>query len=114
MSKPDYQANDPKGWCGDAKRGAALGRPAIHDPDFKGHLHVQEIPLEDGYDENGTYFGEGRPLYWVANHLYTIDYMIRADDHADVLKQVKEKCPKVKGITVISPPTLRFVQESAS
>ena len=28
--RPDYTTNDPKGWCGDPARGAALGRPSYH------------------------------------------------------------------------------------
>src|SRR5690606_26966366 len=26
---PSYSTNDPKGWCGDPRRGAAMGRPSV-------------------------------------------------------------------------------------
>ena len=102
--RPDYKKNDPKGWGGDAKRGAAMGRPTIHDPAFEGHLHVREMPLDEGYDENGTYFGMGKPLYWVANEQLTVDYMIRADDFDDVNKQVREQYPRMRSMDITSAP----------
>ena len=44
-----YENNDPRGWCGDPKRGAAFGRPATHleTPEAKnaytGALLVSEV-----------------------------------------------------------------------
>jgi hypothetical protein len=83
---PNYSANDPKGWCGDPKRGAALGRPTVkdvnrHDPI---ELSVQRVHLDaGGYDRNGTYFGRSEgsdPLYWVASEDGQVDYCLRAKD----------------------------------
>lgn len=85
---PDYKSNDPQGWCGDPKRGAALGRPTVKDApkDFAGKLHLRRVHLgSGGYDSNGTYFGIGQPLWWVAADSetpgvfgYSIDFMLRA------------------------------------
>lgn len=88
MGHPSYQTNDPKGWCGDPRRGAAMGRPAILDanPDtFTGKLYLQRVRLNSGgYDRNGTYFGiSDRPLYWCADDSGEVDFMIRALDRED-------------------------------
>lgn len=77
----DYKSNDPRGWCGDPSRSAALGRPSIRDAakDFAGTIMLRQVRLDDGgYDPNGTYFGTGEPLFWFANDEGTIDEMTRA------------------------------------
>lgn len=89
MNAPSYRANDPKGWGGDPRRGAALGRPTIQEAPltFNGKLYVRHVRLDSGgYDRNGTYFGHGKPLYWIADADGTVDYMVRADDHAGAKK----------------------------
>src|SRR6478609_1738176 len=57
----DYGHNDPIGWCGDPRRGAAHGRCSYHaaDPlEWTGKLWVSQVHLDNGgYDPNGTYFG---------------------------------------------------------
>lgn len=84
---PSYKTNDPKGWMGNPKRGAEMGRPSIHlvqkegteDVPYTDRLYLRRVRLDSGgYDSNGTYFGVGNPLYWVANEDGTIDYMLRA------------------------------------
>ena len=78
---PDYKTHDPKGWCGDPKRGAALGRPTVHraPKDFNGRIYLRRIRLDSGgYDPNGTYFGAGEPLFWYSDEDGEIDGMIRA------------------------------------
>lgn len=69
---PTYEKNDPRGWCGDMRRGAALGRSTITGPrNFAGKFVLREVTLDSGgYDRLGTYFGhspvEGSRLYWYA------------------------------------------------
>lgn len=95
---PDYGYNDPRGWCGDIKRGAAFGRPTIHGPkDFSGRLTLRRIRLnQGGYDCNGTYFGAGMSLYWYADEEGTIDGMLRATDRANARAKVLAKYPNAK------------------
>jgi hypothetical protein len=95
---PDYKNNDPKGWCGDPSRGAALGRSTITGPaDFSGKLCLRKIRLDNGgYDVNGTYFGHGAPLYWYADKEGEIDGMLRASDRSDARDQVLDLYPKAK------------------
>lgn len=97
---PDYSANDPKGWCGDPSRGAALGRPTIQDEpkEYDGKLTLRKMRLDfGGYDKNGTYFGIGPPtLYWCANEDNTIDFMLRADDREEARDQVMKKYPNAR------------------
>lgn len=96
---PDYCQNDPRGWCGDPSRGAALGRATIQDEpkNWEGKLALRRSYLDSGgYDKNGTYFGKGKPLYWCANDELTIDYMLRADDRADARERVLKRYPKAK------------------
>ena len=97
---PDYNTNDPKGWCGDPKRGAALGRPTVQDEpkEWDGKLTLHRSYLDSGgYDKNGTYFGGGPPaLYWCANEELTIDFMLRADDRQAARAQVLKKYPNAR------------------
>jgi hypothetical protein len=93
---PNYATNDPKGWCGDPTRGAALGRPTIQNAplDFAGRVHVRRVRLSNGgYDRNGTYFGIGRPLYWAANEEGDIDFMLRATSRSEARKNVLARYP---------------------
>lgn len=79
---PDYRTNDPKGWCGDPSRGAALGRPSRQleaSSKYTGVLTLRRVYLNNGgYDRLGTYWGHGAPLYWCANEAGTIDFCLRA------------------------------------
>jgi len=95
---PDYKTHDPKGWCGDPKRGAALGRPTIKgDSSYSGPLALRRIRLDDGgYDPNGTYFGRGSPLYWYASDGGDIDGMLRARSRGLARAQVLELYPGAK------------------
>jgi hypothetical protein len=94
---PDYSKNDPKGWCGDPSRGAALGRVTIKDElkDYRGKLFLRHIRLNDGgYDRYGTYFGLGERLYWCANEELTVDFILRAPDRAAAIGEVLEEYPE--------------------
>jgi hypothetical protein len=99
MALPTYKANDPKGFCGDPKRGAALGRSTVTDENaaYEGRIYVRRVRISnDGYDPNGTYFGVGDPVYWFANSEGTIDFVKRAVDRNDALAHVRERYPKAK------------------
>jgi hypothetical protein len=104
-SKPDYSTHDPKGWCGDPRRGAALGRPTVKgSPGFEGKIYLRRVYLDmGGYDRNGTYFGHGNPLYWYADADGEIDGMLRAKasydwkvTRADAREQVLALYPEAK------------------
>jgi len=93
---PDYTTNDPKGWGGDPRRGAALGRPTIEGTP-KGSITVARSFLDrGGYDRNGTYFGQAAPLFWYADDECFVDAMTRAADIEDAIKIVSEKFPGVE------------------
>lgn len=98
---PSYKTNDPKGWCGNPQRGAAMGRPAIHRAprDYTGKLTLRRIRLNGDYDSNGTYFGGGPgtlPLYWYANDKGSIDAMLRAATREEAKRLIKVDYPKAK------------------
>ena len=87
----DYSTHDPKGWCGDPSRGAALGRVTIKG-EAVGGLTVRRSPLDrQGYDRNGTYFGFGLPLFWVTDEGGEVDYMERAVSAEDLAKTLNAK-----------------------
>lgn len=100
MMSPNYTRNDPKGWCGDPSRGAALGRSTIleAEEDFSDRIYLRKVRLnQGGYDSNGTYFGSGPPaLYWYSNDDGSIDAMLRAVNREDARKQVLAKYPKAR------------------
>lgn len=106
-----YKTNDPKGWGGDPKRGAALGRAPIDEPDadtYKTPLILKRVPLDEGgYDPNGTYFGrDNSNLYWLASEDGKIDRVYRARDDAAAIAYAGNlykyaKIPtRVEGLTV--------------
>lgn len=105
VSKPNYSDRDPKGWCGDSRRGAALGRGTYRGvPGYAGKITLRRVHLDQGgYDTNGTYFGHGEPLYWYACEDGDIDGMLRAVSaydtkvsRADARRQVLEMYPSSK------------------
>lgn len=116
-----YKRNDPRGWCGDPSRGAAMGRTPIKDipEDYEASdftIHVEHILLIEGYDPNGTYFGNSGPLFWVYaqaeveklatwllhkpkyTELATLDYCERFVDLEDAVRIVKETWPHARVI----------------
>lgn len=99
MTQPNYATNDPKGWCGDPKRGAAMGRGARHAEAKAASvkLTLRHMRLDNGgYDRNGTYFGIGQRLYWYANEAGDIDAVLRAHDREDAKDQIRELYPNAR------------------
>jgi len=93
---PSYKANDPRGWCGDPKRGAALGRRDVHDHDADQPIVLVVLPVRfvDGdYDINGTYWGSGEPLYWYADCNGRVDAMLRAKDRGAAIEAIRVRYP---------------------
>lgn len=92
----EYKKNDPRGWMGDPKRGAALGRKTINTlpRDYAGYIYVREVILDDGgYDCLGTYFGHGKPLWWcAANGDDHLDRVVRGTAE-DVVAELKNYFP---------------------
>lgn len=97
---PSYKTHDPKGWCGDPRRGAAMGRHTYHNapPDFAGKLVLRKMRLNGDYDVNGTYWGytRGEDIYWYADADGQIDACVRATSREDAKKQVREHYPNAK------------------
>lgn len=98
MTAPSYQTHDPRGWGGDPKRGAALGRPTYQGPpDFSGRITLRKIRLDSGgYDVNGTYWGGSatESVYWYASDDSAIDGTLWASDRAEAREKVLEWYPK--------------------
>lgn len=109
----DYKRHDPKGWCGDPRRGAALGRGAYHADDpsgWTGKLYVSRIPLDNGgYDRNGTYFGWGDPLWWVRDAESDIDFVIREPNRASALYRVALQYRKASFVRGLSEEQCRYL-----
>ena len=98
-TKPSYSTRDPKGWCGDPRRGAALGRVPLKvaDVGYTGRITLRHVRLNSGgYDENGTYFGHPNTVYWYANGEGTIDCTLRAPNRAAARAAVLAVYPKAQ------------------
>lgn len=94
---PSYQTNDPKGWMGDPRRGAAMGRDTLTGAHDGSRLTLRRIRLDaGGYDPLGAYFGIGRPLYWCASKDGQIDFMLRAESRRSAKRQVSERYPTAR------------------
>lgn len=106
--KPNYQKYDPKGWCGDPKRGAALGRARtleVDDPrEWNGRIYLRRVRMRDhgDYDYLGTYWGANiggiGDLYWCAHHddEGDIDFVVRAQNREHAKQLVLEELPKAR------------------
>jgi hypothetical protein len=103
-----YRTNDPKGWCGDPARGAALGRTDIldvpKDKPIKLVLRRLRMSADGAYDCNGTYWGCGDPLYWYAgewtesdiDNVPYVDAVLRAHNRADAKRQIRVIYPMAR------------------
>lgn len=101
---PDYEKHDPKGWCGDPSRGAALGRGTyIQEGVDKQPLYVQAVETYGGYDRNGTYFGHGDTLFWFATAGCEVDFVMRAAPGQPLQDLVPEECRGLELIRVSWP-----------
>lgn len=96
---PSYTDNDPKGWCGDPSRGAAMGRTSYHTDSqtFTGRLYLRRVRLDSGgYDPNGTYFGTGAPLFWCASDCGEIDFVLRGASREVAKREVAKRYPSAR------------------
>jgi hypothetical protein len=95
---PDYKTRDPKGWCGNPARGAALGRANLYgDSEFAGKLTLRRVYLNSGgYDSLGTYWGHGTPLYWYASDDGTVDGVVRARSRVAAKDEIREDYPNAR------------------
>jgi hypothetical protein len=94
---PSYKTHDPKGWCGDPQRGAALGRHAhkpADTPSYTGTLTIERKPLIGDYDENGTYWGGDTPLYWISSEDGAVDFCWRGPSWGHAHRAVAREFPR--------------------
>ena len=99
LTMVSYKDNDPKGWCGDPKRGAALGRHYIEGKhDYNGKIVLRQVNLDSGgYDCNGTYFGHGgEQIYWFAAVDGSIDGTLNARTREIAKNQIRKLYPNAK------------------
>lgn len=95
-----------RGWMGDPKRGAALGRVSSTPPLQAPRFYLSELRLDaGGYDAGGTYWGVGRieitSLSWRRVHrMYravtadgAAEMFFRADDREQARAKVLERYP---------------------
>ena len=123
MSTPSYQKNDPKGWCGDPSRGAAIGRHSLHTDSgsrskYAGRIYLKRVRLDNGgYDENGTYYGisRGEELWWYSDG-DKIDVTTRAchRDHAKRLVLAEYPNAWIPGNNGPANPVKEFLRRAAA
>lgn len=96
--KYDYAKNNPGGWCGDPKRGAALGRVDFHgDHTLEVKLCVRKVPLNSGgYDSLGTYWGHGEYLYVIATQDSSIEFFERCSTREKAKAYAKTLYPNAR------------------
>jgi len=98
----DYKTNDPRGWMGDPKLGAALGRPAVvGDPSASLTLILRQVNIDEGgYDRNGTYFGTPMTMWWYGDDGGEVDRTLRAATWDAAAAKVRALYPTA---TVVRP-----------
>lgn len=91
-----------RGWCGDMRRGAAMGRGSRVPPSPVGQAHLIRVRLSSGgyAARGGAYFGHGAPLYWLYQATpdggVTLDYTFRAESRAAAVAHVVATMPNVR------------------
>lgn len=96
---PSYSHNNPRGWCDDPRRGAALGRRERHEKTYTVREYAVLRPAyvsSDGYDFLGTYWGLGTQLWWCATSSYSIDFCFRAPTRKEAEEHVQRMYPHIK------------------
>lgn len=98
--RPSYAHGDLKGWCGDPRRGAALGRGSGSwgkSASFSGYAELRRVIIDrQGYDRLGTYWGDGTPLWWCATNDHEIDFCIRSPTRESAEATVRKRYPNIK------------------
>lgn len=102
-----YEKNDPKGWCGDPRRGAAMGRRDLLPADAKApiRLHLSKVRLSDGYDRLGTYWGDGTQLWWAHDRECDVEVFVRAADRQRAAGRVRQILPAATFVGGDGTPT---------
>lgn len=73
--------------------GAPMGRPAKlpdHDPEGSIKLHIRQLPLSDGYDRGGAYWGWPNNLWHVISTDGEVEMFYRGNSYEDVRRKAKE------------------------
>lgn len=94
MTQPKLAPDE--GWMGDPKRGASLGRRnRLEYPlEAPAKFYLRRVRINSGgYDEGGSYWGVGLPLYFARDDDREIDMFLRAVSRDDAKWQVRLKYP---------------------
>lgn len=74
--------------------GAPMGRRSYNLNNYSGEpLHLRRVPLNQGYDTGGAYWGVGNPLYCAFGHLMDGDiftHYVRAANREEAKRLVDE------------------------
>jgi hypothetical protein len=84
-----------RGWCGDPKRGAALGRSGDNPANW-GKCEAELVGVwidAGGYDPGGTYWGKAEPLFELVGP--EASYFFRAADRKAARTAIKAEFPEV-------------------
>lgn len=66
---------------------------AVKNPDF-GALWLEPVPLDEGYDEGGAYWGDGEPLWCAYNRDHSFVTFVRAISRGAAVDAVREDLPR--------------------
>lgn len=83
---------------GCSERGADMGRPSRGEPSERAlSLYVYNVPLSDGYDPGGAYWGNaywGEYLYCVTNRARSYVRFVRAPSGAQAVNKLCGDFPR--------------------
>lgn len=65
---------------------------AIRIP-YAGRLDLASVPLDDGYDPGGAYWGESETLFCVWSPCRSVVHFIRAENYASATAEVRAEFP---------------------
>lgn len=82
-------------YCGDPRRGAAMGRSSIGEPVDK--VHLRKVNLDSGgYDNGGAYWGFGLPLFRCYSKDGKFDQFFRADNREYAKRIMRSHFPTIQ------------------
>ena len=78
------------------KYGAPMGRQGYYGAPDGQLIHIQHVPLDEGYDDGGAYWGCGQPLWWAYDDDGEYEAFFRASNREAAKNVVLDEIPDAK------------------
>jgi hypothetical protein len=91
---------------------APMGRHSYDSGDPVGTIYISHVPITDGYDPGGHYWGTGTPLWMIGDQGDTIREYTRQPGKKQVLEYVKSRWPDFAGPVKFIPAVTKAARKT--